>query len=311
MEFIRHPDYLQKRSALIYFSGLLGYNMEHKQWQKPGIWIIFMANVAQYTPILSGLIFCIRILVLEDTFPSSSRAEISNQGLNPMPRFHEILNQWLVEGEPTVFNHFHKLLNLGITIGKETKSRTRIRWSQNAKKLYVGHRVLKISRWKPFIRELLDMAEDMMSELLFLKKGIIPKTDLNKIVDDPDKREAGYYFALDEEGAYKKARTRMMERLGQSDKWDKMVENLGDELTFLATGVNDYLSLDEKFRVLLCIIIILTCGVTGRCREMTSMLYLNTMEADRNILVEDGQIMMIAEYHKSMAMMDDLKVRQI
>jgi hypothetical protein len=41
---------------------------------------------------------------------------------------------------------------------------------------------------------------------------------------------------------------------------------------------------------------------------MTSILYLNTMERLRNVLVEDGQIMFVAEYHKSMSMMDDVKV---
>jgi len=73
-------------------------------------------------------------------------------------------------------------------------------------------------------------------------------------------------------------------------------------------GVDEYEAGDIKFRELLCLLIILTCGQSGRGTEMTSLLYMNTMESERNILIEDGQFMLVTEYHKSLAMMDDLKV---
>jgi len=249
------------------------------------------------------------VLVLEDTFPSDGREFMSEQARDPMLIFHKVRDEWLVEGIGSPFNHLHKLLNYGMKIGKETKTRTRLRWSRSGKTLYFGQRALEIAKWKQFVSKLLDKGEDMLSKLIFQGDGSIPGMDLNSIIDDPDKRHAGHYFALDEEGAYKKARLRMLERLGKSDKWDKMMENLGDELKFLNAGVDEYLSLDEEFRVLLCIAMIFTCGLSGRGREMTSLLYMNTMEADRNILCEDGQMMLISEYHKSMAMMEDLKVK--
>ena len=43
---------------------------------------------------------------------------------------------------------------------------------------------------------------------------------------------------------------------------------------------------------------------------MTSLRYINTMEGDRSIYVEDGQLMFITEYHKSMALMEEVKVHQ-
>ncbi len=43
---------------------------------------------------------------------------------------------------------------------------------------------------------------------------------------------------------------------------------------------------------------------------MTSLRYINTMEGDRSIYIEDGQLMLITEYHKSMALMDEVKVCQ-
>ena len=53
-----------------------------------------------------------------------------------------------------------------------------------------------------------------------------------------------------------------------------------------------------------------TLGLSGRGTEMTSLRYINTMEGDRSIYVEDGQLMFITEYHKSMALMEEVKVHQ-
>jgi hypothetical protein len=53
-----------------------------------------------------------------------------------------------------------------------------------------------------------------------------------------------------------------------------------------------------------------TCGLSGYGTEMTSLRWMNTMEWDRSIYLEDCQLMFVMEYHKSMALMDDQKVRQ-
>jgi len=84
---------------------------------------------------------------------------------------------------------------------------------------------------------------------------------------------------------------------------------IGESLEFIQAGIDEYSTWDVKLRELLCVLIILTCGQSGRGTEMTSLLYMNTMESERNILIEDGQLMLVTEYHKSMAMMDDLKVQ--
>ena len=67
---------------------------------------------------------------------------------------------------------------------------------------------------------------------------------------------------------------------------------------------------ETKFRELLTILMMITCGLSDRGTEMTSLPYVNTIEGDRSIYVEDGQIMFITEYHKSMALMDEVKVCQ-
>jgi hypothetical protein len=87
-----------------------------------------------------------------------------------------------------------------------------------------------------------------------------------------------------------------------------MVEVEGDGVNWLRAGISEYESRDVKFREVLAILMMISCGLSGRGTEMTSLRYINTMDGDRSIYIEDGQMMFITEYHKSMALMDEVKV---
>jgi hypothetical protein len=113
-------------------------------------------------------------------------------------------------------------------IGKDVKTRTRVRWSADEKRMYFDGRGLDIRRWKKFVRDLVDMAEEMLSKRLLFESNI-PMVDLN-ITDNPDKSNTGHYFLLDENNAFTKRREGMLRRLQQSGKWEDMIENKGDEL---------------------------------------------------------------------------------
>ena len=144
-------------------------------------------------------------------------------------------------------------------------------------------------------------------QLLFSHDGNIPEVNLYT-VDNPGNHDAGHYFVLDEADAWKKLRQRMMNRLKESRFWVKIVEVEGDGIDFFKAGVDEYESLDAKFREYLAIMLIVSCGLSGRGTEMTSLKYMNTIERDHSFYIEDGQIMFITEYHKSMALMDEVKV---
>ena len=72
--------------------------------------------------------------------------------------------------------------------------------------------------------------------------------------------------------------------------------------------MDEYQADDDRFRELLAMLMMTTCGLSGQGTEMTSLRYINTMEGDRSIYIEDGQMMFVTEYHKSMALMDEMKV---
>ena len=157
------------------------------------------------------------------------------------------------------------------------------------------------------MQELLETVEGLLSQQLFMEDGELPAIDLN-VMDDPSNHEAGHYWVLDEENAWQNARSRIIECLKTSDCWDRLVDVEGDGLSWNAAGVHEYEAKDVKLRELLAILMMIVCGLSGRGTELTSLRYVNTVDGDRGIYVEDGQIMFITEYHKSMALMDDVKV---
>lgn len=191
---------------------------------------------------------------------------------------------------------------------KNITTRSRIRWSANNKTLYFDGRALQTEKLIGFVNDMLNRAEALLSEyLLFQSNGHIPEFDLS-VVDDPSNHVAGHYFAQDKLSAWKHARLRMMNRLQESNEWFEIVEVNGERLDFCQHGIDRYNKWDRQFRELLAILMMITCGLSGRGTEMTSLRYMNSMDGDRNIYIEDGQVMFITEYHKSMALMDDMKV---
>jgi hypothetical protein len=89
---ICHSDYARERSSLIYYSGVRGYNTEYKQWRQP----------QDYTTILAGLQFCIRIIMLERALPRTERDTFDEHSvMNPVEQFCLVRNKWLIDGEST------------------------------------------------------------------------------------------------------------------------------------------------------------------------------------------------------------------
>lgn len=238
---------------------------------------------------------------------NKSNATVRSIWLTLTNRFKVIRDQWLVDGEPSAFNYIHKLLNYGYIAGKLFKSRTRLRWSADGKRMYYDGRGMEITKWHSFIQEMVEEAEGIMSEhLLFRSDGAIPYVDLNEIVDNAGRSDAGYNYLREIPDVERNGIRRVLENLQKSDHWDRMLQNNGDSLDFV--GVDEYERWVDKFLDLLCLLIITTCGQAGRVTEMTSLLYANTMQSDRGIYIEDGQFMLVTEYHKSQAISDSMKV---
>jgi hypothetical protein len=208
----------------------------------------------------------------------------------------------------TPFGRIHRTLNYGIAASRDTTTRSRIRWSADSKTVYFDGRALVLKDLIAFIHELLNVAEVTMAKrLLFQVDEDIPEFDL-EVMDNPSNHDAGYYFGLWEPDAWNKARVRMVQRIRKAKVEEKWFEHMGDAMEISGTAKDEYAKWDEQFREILALLMMFTCGLSGRGTEMTSLRWMNTMDGDRSIYIEDHQLMFVTEYHKSMALMDDQKV---
>jgi hypothetical protein len=81
MRFIMHSDYAARKSGLVHFLRVLGYDEHKKRWREP----------STFTLILAGVQFCMRVLTLEHTLPLGERDEFTcMDGGDPLEVFRVV-----------------------------------------------------------------------------------------------------------------------------------------------------------------------------------------------------------------------------
>jgi len=137
--FIKHRVFVKQHSALLYFTGVLGYHLGWKRWR----------NADSYTPILAGLQWVMRVLVLESAIPKAERDNWFERHVDdPLQCFNASHHKYLVEGEAYPYDQIHTLLNYGMKASINVTSRSRIDWSPDRKVLYLDGKRLKMKAWK-------------------------------------------------------------------------------------------------------------------------------------------------------------------
>jgi hypothetical protein len=90
VSLICYSDYAHVKLSLIYFTGVLGYNVKWKQWRL----------LQDYTPILAGLQFYICFIMLEAVLPMKRRGEFDEQlEMIPVNCFYTVREKWLIVGK--------------------------------------------------------------------------------------------------------------------------------------------------------------------------------------------------------------------
>jgi hypothetical protein len=145
--FIEHRNFVKQRSALLYFTGVIGYHLGWKRWRSQD----------SYTPILAGLQWVMRVLVLESVIPKNDRDDWFELygDEDPLECFNRSHHKYLVEGEAYPYDQIHRLLNYGMKASINVTSRSRIDWSVDRKILYLDGKPLKMKVWKrlsPFFK---------------------------------------------------------------------------------------------------------------------------------------------------------------
>jgi hypothetical protein len=288
-----HEEWKGGIGTIEYYCGIMGYQQKTSTWAK--------AN--NYTPKLAGIQWCMRIILLEWTLPTKDRNDFCHDaGETPLDKFRKVHGKWLVEGQATGFDYVHTLLNYGMKAAQLTRGKDHIFISSDKQVLYYDGDPLRILMWISCVHKMVEEFERLTCLLLHMSK--LPEVDLY-IKDNQNMRNIGKYFGTEQVGGKEGARERMLKRLEAKGEFDVWMDNTGG---FKADTVLRYERLVQEWLRLCSVLIVFTCGMAGRGYEMLSVRYYNSRVSRRNILIEDGQIMIVTEYHKSMGITDDIKV---
>ena len=103
-----------------------------------------------------------------------------------------------------------------------------------------------------------------------------------------------------------KDRKYIEQNLRKSRKGKEMIDLERNE--WKITGIKQYHRSRELFLELVLVCANCQCGGSGRAEEVLSTKYKNSTGGDRNVFLDESQLLMILGYHKSQAMMDAVKV---
>jgi hypothetical protein len=301
---IMHDDYEERRSVIKYYTGILGFNSTSKQWQRPN----------EYTPKLAELQCCMRLIMMEHSIPTCMRGEYRRHFQKPPhEEFCKYRTKWLVTGTPSPFNYIHTLMNYGLKAAKDAPGPDHIRWSSDSRIMYFDGKGLHVDQWIQMIETLTDELESSLRVLQFLPPdSVIPDVDLYDVYDNPNNHDVDHYFALNDTDGVKDARRRMLQNLRAAGHLHKWIQVDTDGIkSYSQHARSEYEKKVARFLELMWLLLNFTCGVTGRGTEVLGLRYKNTMASDRNVFIEDGQLMFVTQMHKSVAITDDLKVRAV
>jgi hypothetical protein len=279
-----------------FYCGVLGYKVQTGTW----------SSALEYTPTLSAIQFCMRVLVFESTLPMNERDQFNNESEStPLQRFLPIRDRWLVGANATPFNYVHSLLNYGLVVSKSSLGTDHISFSHDNQVLYYDGTPLYLNKWTECLYKELTELERLTRQLLHISE--LPTVDFYSVIDHHSMTDKDHYFGTELPGGSQRARERMIAQLEMNKEIDRWLDQGGHE-EFCKETVLQYERLVEEWLRVASVVIVKTCGLAGRGFEMLSIRYCNHVSSLRNILVYDGQVMIVTVYHKSMGIMDETKV---
>jgi hypothetical protein len=148
------------RSPLLHFSAVLGIDVKNGRFQEPG----------NYTPMLAGLIWVGRLLLLEYALPKReykslnwpSREVYNDYGL----RLEHVRQGHLIEGCYSPTSDIISLMAYGKYVAKQQGKTGLITWDSDSRALqFKGIRITMMS-FKEFIYDIIKSAEELMCDTL-------------------------------------------------------------------------------------------------------------------------------------------------
>ena len=270
-------------SALVHFLSVLGINEEMGR----------LRTANDYSYMLAGMVYNIRVLAVESLLPSSCRA---SQGEAELDEFLEQRKASLADGSYGPMSTMISLLAYGKHIALNHGNAGMIDWPSEEVMTLHGQRIY-MEKFRKMVHDVIDKAEHILWEELMWCSSKQERFEipLDEVEDDVTFTKRGFSFTSKLENGLDKGLDWMLERMMKSDKGRKLRGNTA----WQRSKVKQYSKSVDKFRELLLFLVHLTGGQLARGPEITSLRFKNGFFQDRNIFIISGQATTVTRYNKS------------
>jgi superfamily II DNA helicase RecQ len=278
-------------SPLWHFVGVLGIDGESGQLRPAHL----------FTYVLAGLVYVGRALLAEWAIPAKERPGM----VGLAERFAQVRNDWLCKATYSPMGYTLSLLLYGRKIARETGSRLMVSWSKQGELMYFMGKPIPMDDIRRMVALMTADAEDLLWGSLMFKEGddvrfVIP---LATIEDDLTQTVRGQSFV--HSNGLDGKEVQMLEDLVAGRRKRHFLDKQGQ---WKWAGIRKYLKLVKKFEEFLLVLVHFTGGQPSRGEEITGLRLVNGINRDRNVFVIDGEVVLVTQYHKSLAHFDSPKV---
>jgi hypothetical protein len=285
--FLGTEEYEDGRSIstlLIYFSSVLGISVDGTTLERP----------LNYTPKLSAIIHCIRLILLESTLPRFAHSHI---GWDARPRRGqlEVLNKLRVEkmclGSQAPMGELLSLRSYGRAFSHSEGPSFRVHWSDDGQEVFWEKHRLTMSQFRRISGVVLEDARVYCKRLLYDWQ---PPCELMKVKDRLSSVAKGYSFVSDQDNELSNAYLELS-RLACLAAADGLMTN--DDWNMNA--VWRYLKLHDDFLGLLMLLIFLFGGQVPRGTDLLAVEHYNSPSNRRGVCIYAGTVIIINTVNKA------------
>jgi hypothetical protein len=239
-----------------------------------------------YTPILAGMLWINRLIMLEVAVPSEPWPELkldSKADVESVPdRIHTLRQSHLCEGSFSPTSSILTQLAMGKKFNKTHQSPSNIHWSDDEKTIYYLGQPVQLAKVETMCHKLIEELQELMGALTFDSE--VPTVDLSRIVDsmawsqafrrqnfsfiehvqNQDQVKGDYQYLLDR--ARRKEGQWMLLRKNRATK----------QLEWVDTQVKAYLTKERQFlrKLMVCM------HITGRSAQPIHIVMVHFRQGD-------------------------------
>ncbi|KEF50778.1 uncharacterized protein A1O9_13170, partial [Exophiala aquamarina CBS 119918] len=271
-------------SPLLFFAAVLGINDARGSWSEP----------KHYTGSLAGLVWCGRMLLLEEAFRESPE-DPNEMTVETVDGFQEVQHRWLAAGSYSPMSTLINWMAYGKGFRTKEGGTPKVLWEQNGQVMRYLNQSIHVDNFMAMAQEAVNEAEAMLSLLMYDEWATVASTiDLRRIQDSVSFEGTGCSFATEPRNAWLRAGFSFVAERARATMWPSQG---GSEPR--VAEVKAWIRRFKTFKRLLMVIMHIWGGQPGRGPEMTTLKHCDTQQLMRNVFVFDGAVMLITDRDKN------------